>query len=76
MYHHITEVLPIKQSWAKAEPHEAAQELSKILQQSIDKFSKNPPFSVQDENKKWKLISHCLTPIEKHLVLSLVFLEE
>jgi hypothetical protein len=35
MYHNIIEVLPKKQAWAKSEPHEAARELSGILQLAL-----------------------------------------
>lgn len=72
MYHNIVQVIPVKHSWLNTMPHEGVQELSELIQKSIDELSTLPPVSLK--GKDWKIVSHCITPIQNHLVLSLILL--
>ena len=72
MYHNIVKVIPVKHSWLNTMPYEGAQELSELIAKSIDELSTSPPISLKD--KDWKIVSHCITPIQNHLVLTLILL--
>ena len=72
MYHNIVKVIPVKHSWLNTMPYEGAQELSDIIKKSIDELSTSPPDFFK--GKDWKIVSHCITPIQRHLVLTLILL--
>ncbi len=72
MYHNIVEVIPVKHSWLNTMPYEGARELSEIIEKSIDELSTSPPVSLK--GKDWTIVSHCITPIQNHLVLTLILL--
>jgi len=72
MYHSIVKVIPVKHSWLNTMVYEGARELSELIEKSIDELSTSPPVFL--EGKDWKIISHCITPIQKHLVLTLILL--
>ena len=72
MYHNIVQVIPVKHSWLNTMRYEGAQELSEIIAKSIDELSTSPPALLK--GKDWKIVSHCLTLIQKHLVLTLILL--
>jgi hypothetical protein len=72
MYYNIVKVMAVKHSWLNTMPSEGAQELSELIKRSIDELSTSPPVSLK--GKDWKIVSHCITPIQKHLVLTLILL--
>jgi hypothetical protein len=72
MYHNIVNVIPVKHSWLNNMASEGVQELSELMKKSIDELSVSPPVSLK--GKDWKIVSHCITPIQKHLVLTLILL--
>jgi hypothetical protein len=72
-YISFVETMPIKDSWLITDQL-PAKELAKIMTESISELANSPPDILKD--KKWSIVSHSLTSIESHLVLSYIFREE